>query len=815
MERDALRFVLDCLVMDRKDLETLELPKVLDRVAALTDFAGSRDLALALEPSADPEEVERRSGETGEARSLLNEKPELTIGGARDIRPQLIAAARGAVLEPSALLDIKGTLLAAKSMRRTLDKTEAHYPILKLVAEGLISPPDLLEAIDHALNDRGEVLDQASAKLARIRKDLRTVRDRLTRKLENLLSDARIASMLQEPIITQRGGRFVVPLKAEFKGQLKSVVHDQSSSGATLFVEPLQVVEGNNQIRELILAEGEEVRRILAELSRKVAEEDEALAGSVQALAKLDLALAKARYANVLGASELQMTSVGEEHHGRAEGPSIHLLAARHPLLDPSTVVPIDLLLDPETHALVITGPNTGGKTVSLKTAGLLALMAQCGLHLPVLSGSKMAVFDGIYADIGDEQSLEQSLSTFSAHVSNIVRILDRAGDRSLVLLDELGAGTDPQEGSALARALLETFVDRGSTVLVATHFAELKTYAHATPGVRNASVEFDLEKLSPTYHLTIGLPGRSNALAIAQRLGLEPSIVDRAKAELPASEVQVDRLLDDIHQQREDARKARAEAEHAAESARQLQAELQIRLDGIEKERLAIIQEAQERIEEQMEALELEIKKLRRRLFATGEPLEAVRQLETDLAPLKEDLAELIEADEDRRPIPGQELGDVQAPQVGDRVLVKTLDAEGILLDLTEDDAEVQIGRLRLRTSPEELRLAAVEAGPGSQVEPEVTLDPGVRLHTQAPPLELHLRGQTVDEALDALSDRLDAAYLSGMPFIRVIHGKGSGRLRQAIRQSLKEIPYVSSFEGGTPAEGGEGVTIVHLEQA
>ncbi|HJX40521.1 MAG TPA: hypothetical protein VJ345_03575, partial [Anaerolineales bacterium] len=747
--------------MDSKDLEALELPKVLAGLAARAAFSASRDLALSLSPTADLAEARRRQAETSEARRLLELRPELSIGGARDVRPRVGAAARGAVLEPGDLLEIKDTLLSARDLRRSFEKLEqsfpelkaiAHglfpspeivaaitraisdraevldsasprlaeirrelrlardlrrsfdkleqtFPELKAIAQGLFPSPEIVAAITRAISDRAEVLDSASPRLAEVRRELRLARDRLKSRLERLVTDPKFAPMLQEPIITQREGRFVVPLRAEYKGKLKSVVHDQSSSGATLFVEPLQVVEHNNRVRELELAEREEIRKVLTALSGRVGAEAPALEATVLALAGLDLAFTKARYAEELRAEEPRLSEVGRgagpqrAERNSAAGtprptdhrPRMWLPAARHPLLNQASVVPVDLTLEPDTQALVITGPNTGGKTVALKTAGLLALMAGCGLHLPVAPGSELALFRAVFADIGDEQSIEQSLSTFSSHISNIIRILDQADEGSLVLLDELGAGTDPQEGSALARALLGTLVERGATVLVATHFPELKAYAHLTAGVQNANVEFDLENLRPTYHLSIGLPGRSNALAIAERLGLSTEIVERARSQLPAGELQADELLDEIYRQRDAAAEAGAAAEAARREALSLRAELQDRLRQIEQERQQILGAAREQSEAQLQELADELRELRRRMAAVRQPLEPTEAISADL----DELA--VEAGE-QDAIPAAELPEAEPPgepwqvRLGEQVRLQRLDTEG---EVTALDAE------------------------------------------------------------------------------------------------------------------------------
>jgi len=789
--------------MDSKDLEALELPKVLVGLAARAAFSASRDLALSLSPTADLAEARRRQAETGEARRLLELRPELSVGGARDVRPRVGAAARGAVLEPGDLLEIKDTLLSARDLRRSFEKLEQTFPELKAIAQGLFPSPELVAAITRAISDRAEVLDSASPRLAEIRRELRLARDRLKSRLERLVTDPKFAPMLQEPIITQREGRFVVPLRAEYKGKLKSVVHDQSSSGATLFVEPLQVVEHNNRVRELELAEREEIRKVLTELSGRVGAEAPALEATVLALAGLDLAFSKARYAEELRAEEPRLKEAG--------GSRLWLPAARHPLLNQASVVPVDLTLEPETQALVITGPNTGGKTVALKTAGLLALMAGCGLHLPVAPGSELALFRAVFADIGDEQSIEQSLSTFSSHISNIIRILDQADEGSLVLLDELGAGTDPQEGSALARALLGTLVERGATALVATHFPELKAYAHLTAGVQNANVEFDLENLRPTYHLSIGLPGRSNALAIAERLGLSREIVERARSQLPAGELQADGLLDEIYRQRDAAAEAGAAAEAARREALSVRAVLQERLRQIEQERQQILESAREQSEAQLQELADELRELRRRMAAVRQPLEPTEAISADLEELAAEAGELDTAAAAELP-EAEPAGEPWQVRLGAQVHLHRLDTEGEVTALDAEEAEVQIGRLRVRARLDELgppRAASPEAPSVRPVRSTST----VRLRAEAPPAELHLRGKTVEEALLELERRLDAAYSAGMPFLRIVHGKGTGRLREAVREMLRGHPYVATVEPGGQREGGEGVTVVHLD--
>lgn len=808
--------------MDSKTLQTLEYPKILERLASYASFAVSADKARALQPTTEIGEARRRLAETSEAVRLLTTHTDLTIGGARDIRQPLDLANHGGVLAPGELLDVKYTLIAARNLGRTFERLADQYPRLADIAGQIPPPSGLIDSITRAISERGEIMDSASPKLATIRRDLRIARDRLLSKLQHMVGDSRNAQYLQETLITQRDGRYVLPLRAEFKGRIKAIVHDQSASGATLFIEPLAVVELNNQNRELQLAERDEERRILADLSHQVGENSREIQQTLEIIAELDLALARGKYAEDLRATEPELLPIhpskGQTRH---PGTVINLQEARHPLLDPSTVVSIDVELDPQTYALVVTGPNTGGKTVTLKTVGLLALMAQSGLHIPVHSGSQISVFDNIYADIGDEQSIEQSLSTFSGHITNIIRILEQADSRSLVILDELGAGTDPQEGAALARALLSHVLERGITTLVTTHHPELKAYAHATPGVVNASVEFDLETLRPTYHLTIGLPGRSNALSIAQRLGLPEEIVTAARSELDPQDLRAEDLLDEIHRQRDFSRQARSEAEEARQQAEDIRAELSERLEEIEDERRRVLEEAREQGQAELQELQAEIRDLRRALARARQPLDALQVIEEQTESLEEEITEPVER---QAPDTGPaEPVLKRSVRLGDKVHLRTLNTQGVVTSIAEEEAEVRVGNLRVRT-----RLADLQPlGGSSESEPakrkkraqQVASTPSQPAAAKAadilpasPGMELDLRGQRAEDALESLERYLDAAYLAGLPFVRIIHGKGTGRLRDVVRQALGGHPHVRSFEPGGEKEGGDGVTVAKL---
>ena len=790
--------------MDSKTLHVLEYNKILERLARYCDFSASADLARALQPSNNFDDITRLLAETTEARILLSTN-DLSIGGSHDIRTYADLAARGGVLEPQGLLEIKSTLIACRDLKKSLAHAEEKAPRLAQLAVGLPEAFGIIDAITRVLSERGEVLDSASDKLAKIRREVRVARDRLMSRLQKYLSDS--ANKLQEPIITQRDGRYVIPLRAEFKGSIKAIVHDQSSSGATLFVEPLPVVELNNQVRELELAERDEERRILAELSSLIGEHAAELKYGIENLAVLDLAFAKAKYAEEIHASEPILYKTDYESSRIDKTPSINLLHTRHPLLDPNTVVPIDINPKAGTRALVITGPNTGGKTVSLKTVGLLALMAQSGLHIPAQSGSELPCFHDVFADIGDEQSIEQSLSTFSSHITNIIRILKKADSRSLVILDELGAGTDPQEGAALARAILSHLIERGIITFVATHYPELKTFAHSTDGVVNASLEFDVQTLRPTYHLTIGLPGRSNALAIAQRLGLDQQLVAAAKSEINPDDLRADKLLDDIRKERNRTSREREKLEKSRGRLEDQTRELEKRLEKIEDERREVLAKARAEGELEVAVLKQNIESLKQQLKKARQPLDVIKAMEQKL----ETFEEKIQAPVERKP----QTSDINpsALKLGEKVLIASLKSEGVVTALSESDAEVQIGTLRVRAKFNDLEKQSANSDQSKRKAPiETNYQPSAPKRQPTTGMEISLRGKLVEDGLDELDKYLEKAYSAGLPFVRIVHGKGTGRMREAVRTALKDSPYVKSFEEARDNEGGAGVTIATM---
>ncbi len=797
-------------MISEKTIKTLELDKVLARLAKHTSFSAGADLARELVPSGDTEEVRTWQKETAEARLTFENQTNITLAGVRDVRDISISAQRGVVIEPSVLLDIRMTLRRATTLKRTLGRMSSQYPLLaELLAEAQ-EIPEVVDAIGGAIDDNAEVKDSASAKLAIIRRDLKAAFDRLQNRLNRLISTQSKAQWLQESIITMRNGRYVVPLKADHKGKIPGVVHDSSSSGATLFIEPLETVELNNKWRELQLDEEKEIRRILQALSGLVGDHAEDIVRTVEVLAYLDLVLAKAHLAEEMNAVEPVLVpfrdTSAQNGHAVHPGSTIALKAARHPLLT-GNVVPINVEYGESTWVLVVTGPNTGGKTVSLKTVGLMALMGQAGLHLPA-EDAKLSVFEGVYADIGDEQSIEQSLSTFSSHMTNTINILRECDRYSLVILDEVGAGTDPAEGSALARAILTRLRDRQVTTMVSTHHPELKIYSVEASGVRNASVEFDLETLAPTYKLIVGLPGRSNALAIATRLGLDEDIIESARGMVATEDLIADDLLDEINRTREDIQHQLEEAELERQRVVEARDELQARLDVIEDERRDIINAARRNAGEEIADFQKELKRLRNELRTAGLPLETLRAVQSAAEQIAEYAAQPV-ANEVEKPSDNDWL-----PELGDVVWLETLNAEGTITELDETEAMVQVGSLRVRAGLEELQKRsrsqkrAMKRGHVRKYESEGL--PEIKI--ESPGMELDLRGQRVEQALERLDMYVDAAYTAGLPFARIIHGKGTGALRKAVREVVNTHPLISKVETARPKEGGDGVTVIHM---
>ena len=799
--------------MNEKTTHVLELHKILDRLASFTTFSAGADLARELFPTTSLDEARQWQQETSEARMMFENRVNTSLGGARDVRDVVMTATRGILIEPSVLLDIRHTLRRATTIKRTIGRMKGQYPLLAEVADEVDECTQVQMEIERVLDDNAEIRDTASPQLAIIRRDLKIAFDRLQTKLQRIISSSANHPYLQEQLITTRNGRYVIPLKADYKGKIRGVVHDSSSSGATLFIEPLDTVEMNNKWRELQLEEDKEIRRILAALTELCGNYSDQIVRTVEVLAYLDLVFAKAHYAESQKAVEPKLLAFREPKAGENPnhpGSTITLTAARHPLLT-GNIVPIDVEFDENTWVLVVTGPNTGGKTVSLKTVGLLCLMAQCGLHVPA-EQAKMSVFEGVFADIGDEQSIEQSLSTFSSHMTNTIQILHECDSRSLVLLDELGAGTDPGEGSALARAILSYLLARRVTTMVTTHHPELKIYSVETPGVRNASVEFDLETLAPTYRLIVGLPGRSNALAIAKRLGLNDEIIESARGMVAMEDLVADDLLDEIHRTREDVRRQQAQISSLRGQIEEEQADLSVRLNAVEEERRNIIAAARRDMQGELDEFRKEIRRLRKDMRDASLPLETLRQVQHGADGLEGQITQPVDNAVD---MPAETLW---SPKLNDAVWLEPLKTQGTVFELDRDEATVQVGSLRIRAKIAELKqptLTEEKEHKRRRRSAYANQDPQQDVSVpkpSSPGMELDLRGARVEEALERLDAYIDTAYLSGLPFARIIHGKGTGALRRAVQEVVGQHPLISKVTAATPREGGDGVTIIHL---
>jgi DNA mismatch repair protein MutS2 len=787
---------------DAGTLRALEFGAVVDALATLTAFEPSRELALGLLPVPDAIHVGLLQDQTDEAARLIADQAQASIGGARDIRGALERAARGGRLTSDELRDIQATLEATERFGERLKVW--RDPHLAGIRDELDPAPELAARIARSIDETGELLDSASGELATIRKRLRTAQDRVRERLNAMLRSSQMAGVIGEPIVTVRAGRYVIPIRAEAKGRVKGIVHDQSASGATLFVEPLTVVELNNTWTEATLAEQREEERILDELSREVEGRADALRASLAAIARADLWIARARLGDAMDGVRPRISDDAAE-----------LLSARHPLLG-DAAIPIDMRLGDRFgyRALVVTGPNTGGKTVSLKTLGLLALMHQAGLRVPAADGARLPVFRRVMADIGDEQSIAQSLSTFSSHLRNVVRFVDAAGPATLVLLDEVGAGTDPAEGSALAMAIVAQLLEAGAMVAATTHYAELKTFATEHPGVSNAAVEFDVSTLRPTYRLTIGLPGKSQAFAIADRLGLPEPILADARTRISADHASMEETLAAISR----AQEAQAAALQAAEVERAGAAEERDRArSGVARAR----REAAELLADARRAADDLVNRAERDVAEVRRELTRQRNLAggrgTASAAAFDELSRRAARSRAEPSTPAPEV-DQSEPSAGPQPRVglwgqsRTLGSTGRIVDISG-----RTGRVTLETEGARLVVPADDV----DVVPEPISGPSPRdleaeeLRRRAaqrvsPTLDLH--GERVEAALERLHAYLDDALLAGLDSVVIVHGVGTGALRRAVRDALREHPRIRGTRGGRKEEGGEGATVAEL---
>ncbi|WP_108669366.1 endonuclease MutS2 [Peribacillus acanthi] len=784
--------------MHHKVLKTLEFQKIREQLLKFVSSSLGRDQAEQLMPSTNYDEVVIWQEETDEAAKVIRLKGNVPLGGLFDIRPHAKRAQIGGMLSPQELMETASTLRSGRRLTKFIDEMLEDGIELPLMDETIHTLFDLYEIEKHifeAIGEQGEVLDSASDKLRTLRSQLRSNEARVREKLESMIRSSNAQKMLSDAIITIRNDRFVIPVKQEYRSHYGGIIHDQSSSGQTLFIEPQSIVQLNNQLSEIRMQEQQEVERILIQLTVTVGEYTHEILQNVKILAKMDFMFAKARFAKELKASKPTLNNEGR----------IKLFKARHPLLPREEAVPNDIYLGEDFTAIVITGPNTGGKTVTLKTVGLLTLMAQAGLQIPALDGSETAVFQSVYADIGDEQSIEQSLSTFSSHMVNIVDILKKVDHESLVLFDELGAGTDPQEGAALAISILDEVYGRGARIIATTHYPELKAYGYNREGVVNASVEFNVETLSPTYKLLIGVPGRSNAFEISKRLGLEDSVIENARGYIGDETNKVENMIASLEKSRKQAEEAREEANEFLKTSEMLHKDLQKQMMEYYEQKDALLEKAEidaqrlvEKAKAEAEQIIRELRELRIQKNAEvkeHELIEARKRMEEAVPKISKKKKTVIQQTK-------REL------QPGDEVKVLTFGQKGHLIEkATTDEWNVQIGILKMKVKERDLeyisRPKQVETKPLATVR-------GRDFHVN---LELDLRGERFEDALVRVEKYIDDALLAGYPRVSIIHGKGTGALRQGVQEYLKNHRSVKRIRFGDAGEGGTGVTVVEFK--
>ena len=792
--------------MNKKVYHTLEYYKILDMLAGYAACEETRERCLALTPLTDAAEINRLQTTTTDALSRLYKGSSISFAGVHNVNGALKRLDIGGTLNTSELLMISSLLEVAKRAKsydrsdRADDKTDSLSPLFSQIEP--LTP--LHEEIKRCIIGEDEIADDASPALAKVRKSIRGMNDRIHAQLTSLMNNTTTRSYLQDAVITMRDGRYCLPVKAEAKTSVPGMVHDQSSSGSTLFIEPMAVVNLNNELRELFLKEQEEINAILAELSNRVAENANGIRQDYAVLAELDFIFAKAQLAK----SYNGVAPVFNEE-GR-----INIRKGRHPLLDPKKVVPIDVRLGDEFRQLIVTGPNTGGKTVSLKTVGLLTLMGQAGLHIPAGDRSELAIFHEIFADIGDEQSIEQSLSTFSSHMTNIVRILKKADDRSLCLFDELCAGTDPTEGAALAISILHKLHQYGATTMATTHYSELKVYALSTEGVENACCEFDVETLSPTYRLLIGIPGKSNAFAISSKLGLAENIIEDAKSRLSDKDVDFEDMLANLEASRITIEKEQLEIQKYKSEIEQLKQKLTTKNERLDASRDDILRKANEEAYQILkEAKDLADETIRN-FNKYGQGQAPMSKMEKERSRVRDKMSER----EKNLSMKKKETVNHKVPKklrIGDSVKVLSMNLKGTVHTLpnAKGDLYVQMGILRSLVNIKDLVLIDEDASPiakkyGGSSSGKIKMSKSASVST-----EINLIGMTVDEAIAHLDKYLDDAYLAHLPSVRIVHGKGTGALRNAVQAHLRKQKYVKSFHAGAAGEGDAGVTIAEFE--
>ena len=784
-----------------RHFKALELDKILHLLAEETSCDAAAELAQNLRPSTSLSQVKRLLTETDEAHTMMARFGAPSFGGLKDVSNSLRRAEAGGTLNMTELLRIATVLRTLRGIVDWRSKSEGVKSILDDRFDAIMPNKYLEDRINHAILSEEEMADNASPQLATIRRKIRSASSRAREQLEKMVRSPVTQKYLQDPIITMRDGRFVVPVKAECRGDVPGLVHDTSSSGATVFVEPMAVVEANNEVRVLLSQEQAEMERILAELSAEAGNFASGIISGYKEAVELNLIFAKANLGYKMKATLPLVNDEGK----------IELKRARHPLIDKEKVVPTDIELGLHFDTLVITGPNTGGKTVSLKTVGLLTLMAMCGLLLPVADNSQISIFNHVLADIGDEQSIEQSLSTFSAHMTNIIKIFEQADASSLILLDELGAGTDPIEGAALAMSILEALRRKGTRIAATTHYAELKAYALQTEGVENACCEFDVTTLRPTYRLLIGVPGRSNAFAISLRLGMDPEIVEHARELVSSENTRFEDVVQSLETSRQRLEEERKEAQRQGLEAEEASRAAKERKDAIDAQADREMEEARRRASEliartrgQIDAMLNEMEELKKQKNKAL-TAEQKAKLKSGLRALENEADPVRKKDEEAYVLP-------RPLKKGDPVLIYDIDKKGTVLQPPDKDGKtalVQAGIIQTRVPVSNLRL--LNEKPVKKPQGSVTRSVN-RANVRAA-MELDVRGQTSDEALMNVDQFIDSAVLAGINMLTIIHGKGTGALRAAVQQHLKRHPNVKSFRLGTFGEGEAGVTIVELK--
>ncbi|MFC0522395.1 endonuclease MutS2 [Pontibacillus salicampi] len=779
--------------MDDRIFHVLEYDKIIEQLSQQASSSLGREQAKGLKPSSDLEIVRKRQNDTDEAANVLRLKGHVPLGGISDIKPILKRATIGGMLQPEECLDVASTIYGGKVMKSFIEEIEdAYLPILNELVEDIVPLNDLERAIKSCIDDHGKVMDGASDTLRTIRSKIRSNESRVRDKLEGWTKSK--SKMLSDAIVTIRNDRYVLPVKQEYRGAMGGIVHDQSSSGATLFIEPQAVVELNNQLQEAKVQEKHEIERILMELSDKIANDESFLYQNVTILGQLDFMFAKARFSKSIKGAKPKMNDQG----------IIKMKSARHPLIDDSDVVPNDIELGEDYSSIVITGPNTGGKTVTLKLVGLCSLMAQAGLQIPALDGCEMTIFDNVFADIGDEQSIEQSLSTFSSHMTNIVDILSKVDHKSLVLFDELGAGTDPQEGAALAMSILDDVVNRGATVIATTHYPELKAFGYNRDGVINASVEFDVQTLQPTYRLLIGVPGRSNAFEISRRLGLKENVIETAKGHMGQESESVENMIASLEESKRGADRDYEEAEEHLQQAQQLHRDLEEKWELFEQKREELYQKAEEKAQKAIDKARKEAEDI----------VAEMRQMKNQ-AELKEH--EWIEArkhlDEAQPELakkqaqPKQKKQSLPSLQQGDEVKVISWNQTGHIIEkISDKEYQVQLGIMKMKVKANDLEFVKREEP--LKEKPMATVK-GSSYHVKP---ELDLRGERYEDALKRLEKYIDDATLAGYPQVSIIHGKGTGALRKGVEAFAKRHRSIAAARSGGMNEGGSGVTVLEL---